>query len=301
VAQIGNELQQLAPDVVGSRVQARVALLMDWQNWWAVEYLPGPSDRLHYWELLKSYYRALHQRNIAVDVVQPDSDLSGYRLLIAPLLHLLRPGVAQNLEQFVQSGGNLLTTFFSGIVDQYDHIHLGGYPGELRRLLGIHVEEFDPWTNAMTNAVVIEEGPLKGLYPCSLWGELVRLEGASAPGVFASDYYAGEPALTVNQFGQGKAYYLATQPDNDLLDGLTKLLIQEAGVSPVLEAPRGVEVTKRVRSDGRAIYFLLNHSDQPQQVTLPAGMFTSLLNRSDVNGQVALAPKDVTLLLENGA
>jgi beta-galactosidase len=154
---------------------------------------------------------------------------------------------------------------------------------------------------AMTNAVVIEEGPLKGTYPCSLWGELVRLEGASALGVFASDYYKGEPALTVNQFGQGKAYYLATQPDNTLVDDLTKLLSQEAGVSPVLEAPEGVEVTRRVRSNGRTMYFLLNHTDLSQQVALPGGVFVSLLNRSEINGQVALAPKDVTILLEIGA
>src|SRR5205085_7175690 len=126
----------------------------------------------------------------------PGSDLSDYRLVVAPLLYLLRPGVAQVLERFVEQGGTLLTTFFSGIVDQNDHVVLGGYPGELRKLLGIHVEEFDPWTEEMTNQVVIEEGPLQGTYPCTLWGEVVRLEGARPLGVFASDYYANCPALT---------------------------------------------------------------------------------------------------------
>jgi beta-galactosidase len=298
VAQIGAELAQLTPTVVGSRVQAQVALLMDWQNWWAVEYLPGPSDRLHYWEQIKSYYRALHRLNVAIDVVSPDSDLSSYRLVVAPLLHMFRPGVAQNLEQYVNSGGTLLTTFFSGIVDQNDHVGLGGYPAALRKLLGIHVEEFDPWTETMTNQVVIREGVLQGTYPCTLWGELLHLEGAEALGVFAHDYFADSPALTVYQFGQGKAYYLATQGNEALLDGLLQLLCKEAAVSAILQAPEGVEVTCRVRTDGRKVYFLLNHTENAVRVPLPAGSFIVLLhNNGSVDGQIDVAARDVAVLL----
>jgi len=280
---------------VGSRVSAQVAMLMDWQNWWAVEYLPGPSNRLHYWEQMKSYYAPLHGLNVAVDIVPPDKDLSNYRLVVAPLLYLLRPGAAKNLEQFVERGGILLTTYFSGIVDQNDHVALGGYPGELRKLLGIYVEEFDPWTESMTNQVVIEEGQLRGTYPCTLWGEVIHLEGARAIGVFASDYYARRPALTVHQFGQGQAYYVATQGSDELLAGLTRLLCQQAAVSPVLQAPEGIEVTQRVRADGRVVYFLLNHSGKPGVVTLPAGKYTSLLTGAEVEGQMEIA--DVAVLL----
>ena len=296
-AQIGAELAKIAPAVVGSRVQAQVAILVDWQNWWAVEYLPGPSDRLHYWEQLQNCYRALHRLNVAVAMVQSDSDLSNYRLVIAPLLHLLRPGVAQNLEQFVTAGGILLTTFFSGIVDQRDHITLDGYPGELRKLLGIYVEEFDPWTPQMTNEVVIGEGALRGRYPCTLWGEVVHLAGARALGVFASDYYAGGPALTEHQFGEGKAYYIATQGSDELLHGLAALMCREANVTPVMNAPDGVEVTRRVRDDGRAAYFLLNHTDQSQQVTLPSGPFTALLSGEEVADTLEIAARDVVVLL----
>ncbi|HET8912126.1 MAG TPA: beta-galactosidase, partial [Ktedonobacteraceae bacterium] len=204
-AQIGDEARRLAPDVVGSRMPAQVALLMDWHNWWAVEYLPGPSDRLKYWEQLKSYYRPLHALNVGVDIVAPDRDLSGYGVVVAPLLYMLRPGVAQNLTRYVEKGGTLITTFFSGIVNQDDHVTLGGYPGELRKLLGIRVEEFDPWTEAIQNEVVIEQGALAGRYPCTLWGELVHLEGAKALGVFRQDYYAQGPAITEHAYGKGKA------------------------------------------------------------------------------------------------
>jgi beta-galactosidase len=297
VARIGEELERISPDIVGSRVHAQVAILLDWQNWWAIEYVPGPSDRLHYWEQIKAYYRPLHRLNVALDIVPPDSDLGQYKLIIAPLLYMLRPGVAQNLEHFVEQGGILLTTFFSGIVDLNDHVSLGGYPGELRKLLGIYIEEFDPWMPEMTNEVIVQKGALQGTYPCTLWGEVVHLEGAQTIGVFARDYYANAPALTMHQFGQGKTYYIATQGNEALLDKLAALLCQEATVASLLQAPEGVEVTKRIRADGHEVYFLLNHNDNSEQVILPAGKFTALLKDGEVSNRMSISARDIVVLM----
>lgn len=296
-AQVGAELQTIAPEVAGSRIEAQAAILMDWQNWWAVEYVPGPSDLVRYWQQISNCYRPLHVANVAVDFVSPERDLSGYRLVITPLLYLLQPGVAEKLQRFVEQGGTLLTTFFSGIVDQNDHVFLGGYPGPLRKLLGVYVEEFDPWTPAMTNKVLVREGELRGAYECSLWGEVVHLEGAQAIGSFASDYHAGHPALTVNQVGQGRAYYLATQPNEELYTRLLRQLCQEANVESVLRAPAGVEVTKRVRADGRPLYFLLNHNETAQRVQLPQGTFRALFNGEQVEGQIEIPAVDAVVLL----
>jgi beta-galactosidase len=297
-ARIGADLRQLSPEVCGSRISARVAVLMDWHNWWAVEYLPGPSDRLNYWKQLKYYYRALHALNLEIDFVEPGSSLSRYSLVVAPLLHMLQPGLARKLESFVEQGGLFLTTFFSGLVDHDDHVVSGGYPAELRGLLGVRVEEFDPWTDEMTNAVAIQDGPLQGTYPCTLWGEMLHLEGARALATFTSDYYAGGPALTVHQFGAGQAYYLATQVSQELLDKLTRLLCRQAGVPALLEAPAGVEVTRRRRTDGRSVYFLLNHTDQDTLVALPAGTFKALLAGGEHTESVAVPAGDVVVLLQ---
>jgi beta-galactosidase len=294
--QLGAELERISQVVVGSRIHAQVAMIMDWDSWWDVEYLPGPNDRLHYAELLGKYYHAFHQLNVGVDVVQASSDLSGYRIVIAPLLHLLHRGDAQNLTRFVENGGVLLTTFFSGIVDEYDHVGLGGYPAELRDLLGIRVEEFDPWTQEMWNNVVISEGGLAGTYRCELWGELVHLAGAQALGTFECDYYAQHPALTVNHYGNGYAYYLATQPDDDLLTMLAHEFCQQAGVNPALADAGPLEVTKRVQDDGTEIYFVLNHTGQTQHVPLPSGAFISLLSDEAVPEGLEIAPLDAMIL-----
>jgi beta-galactosidase len=296
-ARVGSELQQLGEYIANSRISAQAAILIDWENWWALEYQPSPSDHLSYFQQVLAHYRGLHQLNIPTDVVAPDADFSNYRLIIAPLLYMLRSGVAENLQRFVEQGGVLLITYFSGIVDQNDHVLLGGYPAPLRKLLGIHVEEFDPWTDDMSNEVKISEGELRGTYPCSLWGELIHLEGAQAIGTFTSDYYAACPALTVNQFGQGRAYYVATQADPALLTRLTELLCGEAKLSPVLLSPEGVEVTRRVRPDGQVIYFILNHTGQAQRVPLPAGTFRSLLDNKQITEEAEVAAVDAMVLL----
>lgn len=297
-AQLGAELERIASTVIGSRIQAQVAIIMDWQNWWAVEYLPGPSDRLRYLEQIKLWYHALHRLNIAIDIVAPEHDLSQYRMVIAPLLYMLKSGVARNLERYVAAGGALLTTFFSGIVDMHDRVILGGYPGELRKLLGIYVEEFDPWTEEMSNEVIIPDGPLQGQYACDLWGEVVHLEGANALGVFASDYYAHGPALTANRFGAGMAYYLATQASDELAAKLAHMLCQQAGIELLMKVAEGLEVACRTHSDGRHVYFILNHNDSPARVTLPPRTFTSLLDGAELQGQVEIAERDVLILLE---
>ncbi len=260
--------------------------------------MPGPSNCLRYWDQIKAYYHALHRLNIAVDIVPPTSNLSNYRLVVAPLLYMLRLGVALNLERFVEQGGILLTTFFSGIVDENDHVALGSYPGELRKLLGIDVEEFDPWTEEMANAVVIEDGALKGVYPCTLWGEVVHLAGARALGVFTHDYYANGPALTAHQYGQGKAYYLATWGSDQLLAALMRQLCQEAVIPSLLGVQERIEITQRKRADGRNVYFLLNHGEKAEEVILPEGKFTSLLNGDQLEGRIEVAARDIAVLLE---
>lgn len=296
VAQIGEELERISAAVVGSIIHAEVAILMDWHNWWAVEYLPGPSDRLRYWEQIQVWYRALHNENIAVDFAQPHEDLSRYRIVFAPLLYQLHPGVPQNLETFVSNGGILIVTFFSGIVDQNDRVILGGYPGLLRKLLGIYVEEFDPWTWDMTNRIKIDEGVVAGTYDCSLWGEVVHVEGALSLGTFTSDYYANRPAITVHRFGKGKAYYIATQPSDELVSRLTASLCYIARVPRILIVPSGVEVTKRAHSDGNILYFLLNYADSPTCIPLPSGTFTSLLTGEKIEKEIEMMAKDVVIL-----
>ena len=229
VAELGAELGRLGNGILGTRVPARVALVFSWPNWWNVEYRPGPSSALNYVEEVQRYYQALWERNIAVDVVSPDSDLTSYALVIAPLLNMVSAEQGAALTRYVEQGGTFLTTFFSGVVDENDRAWLGGYPGPLRRMLGIWVEEFDPLEPDMRNRVLVPGGSWlpSGSYDCDLWCDLVHLEGAQALATYEEDFYAGRPAITEHRYGQGRALYVATRPAQPLIAAVIERLLDD--------------------------------------------------------------------------
>src|SRR5665811_1787219 len=104
------------------RDRAGAALAFDWSSWWAVEEPAGPNDRLRVMDQLLAYYRPLWRAGIAVDVVHPGGDLSGYDLVVAPQLYLVDDDDAQNLRGVVERGAVLLLGPFSGVADADAHI-----------------------------------------------------------------------------------------------------------------------------------------------------------------------------------
>jgi len=296
--QLGEELERLGDQTLDARVEARVALVFDWENWWAIEYSAGPTVDLKYLAQVEKYYRALWSRNVAVDVVSCDADLSKYAVVVAPVLYMVKPGMAARLEAFVEHGGTLVTTFFSGLVNENDLVTLGGYPGELRKLLGIWAEEIDALFPDMRNQIVMQAplGSLTGEHECGLLCDLIHAETAQVLAVYGSDFYAGRPCLTVNRFGQGRAYYVATDPCDDFVSAFLEAVCDEQGIEPVLVAPAGVEVTRREKG-GQGITFVLNHNAEATMVALP-GRFRDLLSGRLVEGDTEVPARDVLILVE---
>ncbi|MEU7986969.1 beta-galactosidase [Streptosporangium canum] len=255
VSGLGAELGALR-DVTGSRVHADVAIVHDWANWWALELDARPGE-LKLPERMLAHYTPLWRENVTVDVVPPDADLSGYKLVVVPNLYLCSDAAARNLSGYVERGGHLLMSFFSGIADECDRIRLGGYPGAFRELLGLRVEEFWP----------LSEGERAGLSSggsADLWADHVVLEGASELAAYADGPLAGLPAVTRHSYGAGTATYLGTRPDEDAMREVVRDVLGLAGVSPVLPGlPEGVEAVERAGEDGRRFLFLLNHGDRP--------------------------------------
>jgi beta-galactosidase len=306
-AQLGGELKELGGRILDSKLHSRVAILFDWENWWAVEFSSGPSRDLKYVGQVEKYYNALHSMNISVDLARPNADLSQYDIVIAPVLYMLKPGVADNVKAFVEKGGTFVTTFFSGIVNENDIVTLGGYPGELRKLLGIWVEEIDALTPDMKNSIVVNEllrkkaAGLHAEYSCGMLCDILHLEEARALAVYGGDFYAGSPVLTENAYGKGKAYYIASDPEDSFLKDFLKLLCSEGSIKPPLEAPDGVEVTQRFK--GSSVFtFVLNHNNYPVEVSAGAASGgVELISGSTVKGTVRLEPKGVAIIENNAA
>ncbi|MBO9599675.1 MAG: beta-galactosidase, partial [Cohnella sp.] len=197
-AELGAELQKLGDAVLDSRVQSKVAILFDWDNWWAVELSSGPTIALKYVEEAHKFYDALYKAGISADMIGVDADLGGYDVVIAPVMYMVKPGVADRIERFVSDGGKFITTYFSGIVDENDRVTLGGYPGELRKVLGIWSEEIDALLPSQSNRIVMKRAAqgLQPSYASSMLCDLVHSEGAEVVAEYGEDFYKGMPALT---------------------------------------------------------------------------------------------------------
>lgn len=304
VAELGQELAELGTQTIGGRVPARAAVLFDWPNWWGLSFSSGPSGDLDYVAQCRAAYGALYELGVQTDVVSPRADLSGYDLIVAPVLTMVDDEVATAIAARVEAGATFCATAFSGLVDPTDLVHPGGAPGPLRELLGITVEETDALPPDRTNALRMTE-PVGDLAPGADIGagilcERLILEGAQTVAVYDRDFYAGEPVLTRNRYGAGEGYYLATLPPAGELRRLLAGLCQRAGIgSPLADGgapPAGVEVTQRVRPDGTALLYLLNHGPAEVDVALAPGAYTDLLSGETCTERARLPHRGVRIL-----
>ncbi|WP_315372464.1 beta-galactosidase [Paenibacillus xylanexedens] len=297
VAELGKELQILGDTTLDASVESKVAIVFDWDNWWAIEKSSGPTVALNYVDQIHKYYAAFFRRNIQVDIISVDTDLSKYDIVLAPVLYMVKPGFAAKLEKYVEAGGTFLTTFFSGIVNENDLVTTGGYPGELRKLLGIWVEEIDALLPEQKNRIVLKEtyGDLQGEYGCGMLCDLLHSEGAEVIAEYGDDFYKGMPVVTRNTFGQGEAWYVASDPDERFLDGLLGQLAAAKNVESLLETPEGVEVSARTK-DGRPYLFVMNHNATTQSYDLGTTKAHDLLTNRELSGSVEIEARGVQLL-----
>ena len=293
ITALGEELKHLGTDTMQMRTESRIGIFFDWDNWWALEYSAGPSCELKYLTEVFRYYDALRREGYDVDFVSPEDDFGGYRLLIAPVWYMVKGDTDEKIRKFVREGGRFLTTFFSGIVQENDLVTLGGYPGKLRDVLGIWVEEQDALPHGASNEFTYHGEK----YPATLLCDLLHLEGAKQldESGYGKDFYQEMPVLTCNSYGEGKAYYVATASDETFYCKFLKNVCEEAGIQPALQVPEGVEVTARSRGEQK-LWYLLNHNETSATVQLPVSTENLLTGEKRTAGEITLAPKDVVIL-----
>jgi beta-galactosidase len=300
VADLGRTLAHLS-EVAGTSTPAETAILFDWDNRWAVKDAQGPRNMgIHYEETVLAHHRALWEQGVATDVIGCEDDFAPYKVIIAPMLYLCREETGQKLNAFVKNGGTLVSTYWSGIVDEHDLCHLGGFPGPLRDTLGIWAEEIEGLYDEDRNGVsMLPDNPLglAGTFESHEICELVHAEQAKVLGEYTDSFYVGYPALTVNQVGNGKAYYMATRLKEDFLRGFYQAVVREAGVVHVIDTELPEGVTAQRRTDGETDYiFVMNFSGQERKIALDGREYTELESGESVGASLQLPVNGIAVL-----
>jgi beta-galactosidase len=296
VAELGAELEKLGDATLGARTPARVALLFDWDSWWALELSDGPSRLVKYLDVVLSYHRALWDAGVDLDVVPVTADLCGYDVVVAPALHMVKGDLAARLEAVASRGGSVLTTFLSGRVDENDLAFLADVPGPLAPLMGIRIDEWDARPPEVVNPVRL--GP--AVVESRLLFEIVIPADAEVIGTYEADFYAGTPAVTRNAFGDGHGWYVATGLDKAGVTWVVRQVLDRHGLLGPYADITDLETTVRVTPQGQRIRFLLNHRTEPVEALVDTSGVDLLTATRLHRGQtVKLDPYGVLVIRED--
>ncbi|MBR5409728.1 MAG: beta-galactosidase [Clostridia bacterium] len=282
-AKIGQVLPKLDA-VVGKETRGRVAIVNDCENAWATDIFCGFfSENRDYDGVCTAWHKPFWKRGVPTDVIESDADLAPYDLVIAPFLYMLKPGVADSIRRYVGGGGRFVATELFARVDRDDLCFLGGFPGEgLREVFGVTAEETDALPETERRAVRYNGRDYAAHTVC----DLLRADGAKVLGTYENGFYAGTPAVTVNGFGKGRAYYAAFRGEESFIDDFCADLIEEIGLTGVWpdQLPDGVSAVER-----GDLVFLMNFTSEPKRVP-SSGTYRNVLTGDTVSGKTELPP-----------
>lgn len=300
VAILGAEFQRVGDAVLGARTPARVALLFDWDSWWASEMTDGLNRTVTYPQVVLAYHRALWEAGVQLDVVAVDAPLENYDVVVAPLLHLLKGDIQDRLGDVLGRGGSILSTFLSGRVDQDTNAFLMDAPGPLAPLFGVRVEETDSLPAESVNRVSFSGRGLDSTVESHSVFEVLVPESAETIGTYGDDFYAGRAAVTrAASAAGGSAWYVGALLDHEGVSRIVRAVLDEHDLVGPYAHHADLEFAVREGAGGR-VSFLLNHADAAVQVTAHASG-TNLLTGTPVarGGALTLEPKGVVVLRED--
>ena len=292
---IGKELHSIGQEVLGTHVRVDVAVATaDYANIGAHRTismdLPAP-DRV-----AEQVHEKFFTQGYAVGCVHPADDLSDLKLYFIPHWVIIDPAWLPNLQKFVEEGGTLVVGARTGTRDRKNHVIAETSPGVLRNLCGMTVEEYGRQNDAAHR-------PLKAVIKSNevitdRWYEMLKPDTANVVGTWKNRHLNGKPAVTCNEVGKGRVYYVGAYFTSSILDCLLPSLIQHSGLRPLWpDAPAGLSVVVR-QDDKKRLWFLMNMTDH--ELTLsstPKG--TELLSDTMAQGgSVRLEPNDVMVIKE---
>ena len=280
VTNLGSDLECLA-EITGTETKAKVAVVFDWENRWALEDAQGPrNEGLFYKETVEKSYYAFRKQGLDVDVIDMEQDFSEYQILAAPMLYMFKGDFSERVRQFVADGGQFILTYWSGIVDETDLCYLGGTPHGLLDVLGLRSTEIDALYEDEYNLgipVVNNEMGLEQTWKCSKLCDLVKVSTADVMAVYGQDFYEGMPTFTKNSYGKGNAYYICADFEQGFYDEVYRKIAEKANIKGPLEnIPEGIEVTARY-SDDYQYLFVQNFNRHTVEMMLPVEEMEVLL------------------------
>lgn len=293
VKKVGNRLEKLG-EIVGTMRKSEVGIIYDWESNWALDDAQGYGlETKKYPQTLQEHYRTFWELDIPVDVITKEQEFSSYKLLIVPMLYLINEETLQRLKDFVKKGGTLVTTYISGIVNEFDLTYLGGWPKELQETFGMKPIETDTYYPKDKNSVSYNGK----FYEVVDYATVLELDTAEMLGSYEKDFYAGTPAVTKNYFGEGQAYYIGARMEPDFQRHFYGELIRKMDLGSVfpIKHDLGVSVQGRKIEENEYLLFIMNFTETEQNIIFE-NVVIDVESNDELLGAEALEPYEVKIV-----
>ncbi len=270
------------------QVEPQVAIAYSFENIQATS-PNGPSNtarqylKTPYLKQAQGTFEPLLKDNVDVAIIKLSyEDLSRYRLIVLPGMYLLDKASTEAVRKFVADGGTVVMTAQSAKVNDNNQWHATPLPGQLTDVFGLRTNEFYDWATTLK----LGDEEIK-----SSIDHYEVLEPSTAEVMARFTNLDGKPpAITVNKFGKGRAVYVATPAQPQIMRPLLRQLMAELGIARGPVTPDGVFA--RV-VQGRVFY--VNTTGAP--VDLPiAGAMNGLLSGKRFEGTLRLEARGAELV-----
>ena len=301
VCELGDDLTKLADaGLLTSRVErSQVAVVFDNDSKWALEHTATPTQALQNWTEPLEWFCALLDKGITSDVVPSVGPWDSYDAVVLPTVYLMSEGMAGRVRDYVRGGGKVFVTYASGISDEADHIWLGGYPGAVRDVVGVRVEEFAPLGDdfpGTDTALNLSNGA------CAHdWADVITSTADSCD-VLASfeaeedTGMNGAPAVTLNSFGEGQAAYVGAKLGREGIAMSLGQLLPAMGLEAGPGSSAEVLTVVRRNEQGERFTFLFNRTRQEVSVDAQGTPVVASHASADGSGKVSLQSSGVVVL-----
>lgn len=292
VAEVGQTLEKLNP-IVGTMPDSKVAILYDWESNWALDDAQGYGlNSKRYPQTLQQHYKAFWERDISVDVITKQQDLSKYKLLVVPMLYLMQEELMDRFKAYVKNGGTLVMTYISGIVDASDLVYMNGWPKPLQDIFGMTLVETDTYYPNDSNSVKYG----KKSYEVCDYASILEVTDATILGTFEQDFYSGGAAVTKHNYGKGQAYFIGARLEHAFHEDFYGKLLGELEISAAVDTKHSKGVSIQVRQDEAFEYvFIMNFTEETQHVML-GFVAKDMVTQETVTGKLILEQYGVRVL-----
>ena len=295
VSQVGEILDKIK-EIKGSMKQSKVAIIYDWENDWALKDAQGfGKESRRYPQTLQSHYKYFWDKNISVDVVTPQQDLSKYSLVVAPMMYMMTEETMDRFRDYVKNGGVLVGSYLSGLVNETDLTYLGGWPKTLQEIYGIDVKEIDTLYPKDRNSIKFGNESFEVVDYCTI----IEAKEAEVLAKYEEDFYKNTPAITKNNLEKGKAYFIGARTNQEFLSKFYDEIVKDLHINEVEDfiSECGISIQIRENEDAK-YYFVMNFTEEEKNIEIK-GSYIDLILGKEAEILNIMKPYGVYVLKKN--